>query len=143
MPTPKPCGVKMISIKSRIEAAPNVYTTLHALEFAFLKFETDTPRSVAWKKLVGRPDDATVVWFDNDCYGEFWVRDKTAYFAGYIPKFLYQVNHKCVPFTRDGFTANVGISPITNISEATVRFISMIAEYKERYKKSVLAKVRT
>lgn len=132
----------MISVKSRIEAAPNVLHAFHDLELAFLNFEVDTPRSIAWKKLVGRPDDAVVVWFDNDCYGEFWVRDKTAYFAGYIPKFIYQVNHKCGTFTRDGFTANVGISPITNIAEATVRFLCMISEYKTRYNMPVLAKVK-
>ena len=132
----------MISVKSRIEAAPNVLQTFHDLELAFLNFEVDTPRSIAWKKLVGRPDDAVVVWFDNDCYGEFWVRDNTAYFNGYIPKFLYQRSHKCKPFVRDGFSVVVAISPITNNAKATVRFMSMIAEYKARYNMPVLAKVK-
>lgn len=127
----------MPNTRAKIQSLATNKITFHTLEILNMKFEDSTERSIRHKNGF-YPLDATTAWFDDFCYGVFWVRGQTAFYGGFVPKFVYQVNHKCKPFTRDGFTANVGISPIDNISNASTRFLVMVDEYKKKYGYTVL-----
>lgn len=131
----------MPNITSNIKTRPVSKISFHRMEFQNMEFETDTARCVEFKKNMSYPDDAMYAWFDNVCYGVYFVRGNTAYYTGYIPKFLYQTNPNS-HFIKDGVPVNVGIGPIDNLTNASLRFMTMIEEYKTRYGLDVLEQIK-